>query len=171
MDTSQQQPRVEPKPKLWQHFRERRASATQILRALEVAEPHVDVEWVAQRLGIAVNRAKDPGWAGACKSAGKDAAIWVDNKDPDTRQRFTIAHEIGHLILHPEGIEFRDTSFQGNQLEVEANNFAAELLMPRWMVMPYVKIYGMDAKTLASIFNVSITAMEIRLAAFALGRR
>lgn len=62
--------------------------------------------------------------------------IYVNILDPEVRQRFTIAHEIGHILLGHEGISYRDpNNEQYNDLvkrmnEVSANGFAAELLMP-----------------------------------------
>lgn len=62
--------------------------------------------------------------------------IWVNKLEPEYRQRFTIAHEIGHILLGHEGISHRDTSYTvykdliERMNEVSANAFAAELLMP-----------------------------------------
>lgn len=62
--------------------------------------------------------------------------IYVNILDPEYRQRFTIAHEIGHILLGHEGISHRDTSYTvykdliERMNEVSANAFAAELLMP-----------------------------------------
>lgn len=43
------------------------------------------------------------------------------------RQRFTTAHELGHLVLHPS----RQSSLTQKQAEAEANRFAGAFLMPR----------------------------------------
>lgn len=62
--------------------------------------------------------------------------IRVNKYEPLVRQRFTIAHEIGHILLSHEGISYRDTSYTiykdliERMNEVSANAFAAELLMP-----------------------------------------
>lgn len=62
--------------------------------------------------------------------------IYVNILDPEVRQRFTIAHEIGHILLGHEGISYRDPNYQKyndfikRMNEVNANSFAAELLMP-----------------------------------------
>lgn len=66
--------------------------------------------------------------------------IYVNILDPEFRQRFTIAHEIGHIILDHEGISHRDTSYTvykgiiERMNEVSANSFAAELLMPEQLL-------------------------------------
>ena len=62
--------------------------------------------------------------------------IRINMFEPLVRQRFTIAHEIGHILLGHEGISYRDTSYTiykdiiERMNEVSANGFAAELLMP-----------------------------------------
>lgn len=62
--------------------------------------------------------------------------IRVNKYEPLVRQRFTIAHEIGYILLSHEGISYRDTSYMiykdliERMNEVSANAFAAELLMP-----------------------------------------
>lgn len=62
--------------------------------------------------------------------------IRINKYEPLVRQRFTIAHEIGHILLSHEGISYRDTSYTiykdliERMNEVTANSFAAELLMP-----------------------------------------
>jgi hypothetical protein len=68
-----------------------------------------------------------------------DRAIAPPNRD--ARYSFTAGHEIGHGVLHQDRVElFRDTkdSLFGpdgrDRYEVEANWFAAELLMPHWLV-------------------------------------
>lgn len=62
--------------------------------------------------------------------------IRINKYEPLVRQRFTIAHEIGHILLGHEGISYRDPNYQKyndfikRMNEVNANSFAAELLMP-----------------------------------------
>ena len=66
--------------------------------------------------------------------------ISINEFEPDYRQRFTIAHELGHIILGHEGISYRfsDVSKYKNTIdrmnEVAANKFAAELIMPEKLV-------------------------------------
>lgn len=97
------------------------------------------------------------------------------------RQRFTIAHEIGHYVLHVKSRQQRlfvdksvfkrdDDSSTGNDAEeVEANKFAAALLMPAVLVRSEIAKQGLDlddeedVATLARRFNVSAAAMSFRL--------
>ena len=96
------------------------------------------------------------------------------------RQRFTIAHEIGHFVLHRGGTyidkgtyaRFRDLeSGSGTKREErEANQFAAELLMPRHLVETLLQSQHLDPgddgslNRLAEEFEVSALAMSFRLA-------
>ncbi len=92
------------------------------------------------------------------------------------RQRFTIAHEFGHFFLHKDELEdkkeIKDNgiyrSLLSTQQEIEANKFAADLLMPLEAVKNQIKLYKkkdkmIDIKELSNIFNVSRQAIKIRL--------
>jgi Zn-dependent peptidase ImmA (M78 family) len=98
------------------------------------------------------------------------------------RQRFTIAHEIGHYVMHVKNsthsrlfidryVAFRDDeSSAGNDWqEVEANAFGAALLMPALLVREEIKKRKLDLddeddlSTLAKQFHVSPSAMSYRL--------
>jgi Zn-dependent peptidase ImmA (M78 family) len=111
--------------------------------------------------------------------------VIVVNKDhSEVRQRFTIAHELGHLLLHGYTTPHADRSFRvrrrdtassdGSILEeIEANQFAAELLMPEDMLLRKLREEGLDyAPTseddshlteIAQQFKVSRQALSIRL--------
>lgn len=83
------------------------------------------------------------------------------------RQRFTIAHEIGHHIKHGAfKDEFIDTTFfrngESNQMEVEANQFAAELLMPEERFSNFVNNKSSKVEDIAEYFQVSAMAVRIR---------
>lgn len=80
----------------------------------------------------------------------------------DGRARFTIAHELGHLFLHQDTGGFarfsRDTSMKiYESSEWQADNFAAELLMPLEYVMHCTSI-----ESIMQMFGVSYQAAEIR---------
>lgn len=103
-------------------------------------------------------------------------AICVLNKDHHpNRKRFIIAHEIGHFILHPYqecyvDLRNRQSGLGIDSHELEANAFAAELLMPqealrRGMGDP-LRVFDADSeiKKLARIFKISPLVMGCRLA-------
>lgn len=85
------------------------------------------------------------------------------------RQRFTIAHELGHYMLHKsKNTEFTDTTFfrgdNMDSIEYHANEFAARLLMPENILRKLIdedKIKNIGE--LASAFNVSSAAMKYRV--------
>lgn len=87
--------------------------------------------------------------------------------EPDYRQRFTIAHELGHVLLGhvSKGKKAkRDDNFnpRGDWDEVDANAFAAELLMPEAHVREKVRTET-NISELARFFGVSPTAIRNRL--------
>lgn len=82
------------------------------------------------------------------------------------RSRFTIAHELGHVLLghvNEGNPRQRDTTFSnGDPIERAANMFAAELIMPDFKVR---ELYGSarNIQQLAEAFGVSTAAMSYRL--------
>jgi Zn-dependent peptidase ImmA (M78 family) len=79
---------------------------------------------------------KNDDYSGFCLYDKKNPLIFVNNSMPDTRQIFTLFHELAHLLFHRGGIDFRseeDTaSFKDyyRDIEVVCNHFATELLVP-----------------------------------------
>jgi len=112
---------------------------------------------------------------------GDHIVIGVNQDDSPARQRFTIAHELGHLCLHPgqplrvdrsARVNLRATGDDGRGGEErEANWFAAELLMPEQMVREVAAHMAQRRQlsddslvgALADSFQVSRVAMGYRL--------
>ena len=92
--------------------------------------------------------------------------IYLNRNDPPTRQRFTYAHELGHAILH-EGeniIDYRSNlELPGDRKEVEANKFAAELLMPEGEFREVWQTRRANKTRVAAHFGVSEQAVGIRV--------
>lgn len=95
--------------------------------------------------------------------------IYVSIDDSRSRQAFTVAHELGHFLLHSkkQDIFYRHqvTEFDTNneaEDEQEANWFAASLLMPKELVMRFWK-KSKDVELLAAYFGVSRSAAYWRL--------
>ncbi len=94
--------------------------------------------------------------------------IYVKNSDSHARKRFTIAHEIGHYLLHNDDEEIlyrRDTSLYNpaqEEKEKEANRFAANLLVPTELLRKY---YVVEKNTyhLAELFGVSEEMMRYKM--------
>lgn len=140
-------------------------AAGHVLRRMGVVRPPVNVRRIVEQLGVRVVSVKEPGWAGAIDSIATPPTIWVNEGDAQVRQRFTLAHELGHLLLHPLGRRHRDGTFANpkEQAEVDANNFAASLLMPLWMLEPIAVNSSRSAASLAALFGVSPGALGIQL--------
>jgi Zn-dependent peptidase ImmA (M78 family) len=142
---------------------QRRTSPDDLLSTFEIRLPPVDPEYIAQRLGVIIRRFISGEGSGRVESTPTEATVYVNRSDHPVRQRFTIAHELGHLMLHPLGKAFRDTTFSGNWQETQANRFAADLLMPEWMLDIAVHSTGGNVERLARLFGVSEQAMRYRL--------
>jgi Zn-dependent peptidase ImmA (M78 family) len=124
----------------------------------------VPIERIAAAMGLEVRLVPGLKYSGMVESTESSALISVRSGEVPWRQRFTIAHEIGHLMLHPLGERFRDTdSFSGDERERQANTYGASLLMPLWMVEPFAMTFGADAGRIAAVFGVSREAMNITL--------
>tara|TARA_B100000378_G_C18031236_1_gene407572 strand:+ start:1262 stop:1630 length:369 start_codon:yes stop_codon:yes gene_type:complete len=107
-------------------------------------------------------------------------AIVVNSLHHPNRQRFTIAHELGHHQLHlpllEKGVHVDKAIFRRDQsaskgvqpYEIEANHFAAELLMPKKLLMQHVRPdfdLQDDQKlgALAAMLGVSTAALSFRI--------
>ena len=91
------------------------------------------------------------------------ATIGYNKTQHQHRQRFTVAHEIGHLLLGHTNKNFISDLNDKKPEEVEANQFAAELLMPLQMLNNDFKNGLKDAKNIALKYNVSEEAVWWRL--------
>lgn len=141
----------------------------------------VDVEGLALALQLRVERQNlADEICGMIKKKDNKYIIVVNQNHAITRQRFTIAHEIGHFIYHRAKIGdglvdnalYRQTTYNGivnNEInakdEQQANNFAANLLMPSYLIEQIKKENGdvCDPVKLAEKLNVSVQAIKIRL--------
>lgn len=159
------------------------------------AAPPIDVNRIAKLLGIEVSESS-PTNLSDLTTIGKitlqqdePAKVWINPIENSyiPRRRFTLAHEIGHFCMHrsKDLTTFIDTKATMNRSESfwnkeesEANNFAADLLMPAHLVkevgrliISEFKAEHQDAKMPLSIFKeklairfkVSSVAMEFRL--------
>jgi len=144
----------------------------------------VDLDALALSLGLNVQYAYlTDGISGMLEKQSDDRFVATINfGHVVTRQRFTLAHEIGHYILHrslvgdglDDNMAYRSTDVGkyhntkvGPKEETEANKFAAELLMPRKLVdQDWSNGLGCySEEDMASRYGVSLPAMKIRLGA------
>lgn len=161
-----------------------RQHAEKVLRDLKIKDIPIPVEDIAVKLGAKLSYEPFEGKdeiSGVLFRDNDRIVIGINSSHAKTRQRFSIAHEIGHLVLH-KGAIFIDKTVRLNRdakssmaidpQEIDANRFAAALLMPEKAVSVEAKrrllkksklpeLFLIDE--LAAAFQVSTQAMEIRL--------
>ena len=127
---------------------------------------------IARDLGVAVYSVS--GWPNDISGMVKNNPdngyeIYVNKDHPENRRRFTIAHEIGHCVLHKDLIgdgivdDGLYRSSLSKSIEREANQFAADLLMPWHLINLAMSDEYNNITALAKAFEVSEHAMSIRL--------
>lgn len=82
--------------------------------------------------------------------------IHINNKIDETTQRFVCAHELGHALLHPKAntpFLRNKTFFSVDRLEIEANTFAVELLLPDEMISEYQDT-NLSIQEIAEIYGI-----------------
>ena len=168
-----------------------RRKARNLLQEANINRPPVPVERLAAQCGATLRYEPFEGDLSGMMYSKTDrsAIIGVNSSQSTARQRFTIAHEIGHLLLHKgedvhidekplsklltirKAVQRRDgSSSQATDVfEIEANQFAAEMLMPEEFIRQSVE--DLDPQTsvdeaiesLSRLFQVSSTAITYRL--------
>ena len=147
-----------------------------------IDQPPVDLERIVHDLGVRLEypRLADS-LSGFLANKNGDRVIGVNAKHHKNRQRFTLAHEIAHLMLgHDTGdvhvdkgiVLFRDadSATDNTEIEIEANRYAAELLVPKAMLRQDLsRLNAFDAITdddleyLSNRYAISIAALLNRL--------
>lgn len=151
-----------------------------ILKELSIDNLPIEIDKIAQHVGVEIKEdVLDASISGFLLAKNGKNTIGINSDESLVRKRFTIAHEIGHYILHSNRendlyiskIHFRDEASSTGEMkrEREANAFAAGILMPRFLIER--ELEKLDEKSpveniisaLANIFNVSEIAMSYRL--------
>lgn len=166
-----------------------RRKATELLRTGQVTTAPVPIEVLAGLVGAVIRYEPFAGQLSGMvhRLQNGGAIIGVNSLHAETRKRFTIAHELGHLVLHTDEdfhidetfpAKFRDevSSLAIDDHEIEANQFAAELLMPTFLLADELNEFPFDiesgelAADLARKYCVSVQAMTIRLSSLGVVR-
>jgi hypothetical protein len=140
-------------------------------------EAPVKLSTIAKALGVTLRASTLPaGVSGEIRPAGSpgEFTIKVNRHDGARRQRFTIAHELAHYLLHRDqiGSGIEDDALYRSSLsdtrEAEANRLAADILMPSRLIeeeLASAKALGVNdlVAYMADRFEVSEAAMRIRL--------
>ena len=148
--------------------------AEKLLRELGITEPsEIDLEAIAWHVGARIRYRKLDGCDARILGIDERAIITVDSRQNSSRQRFSIGHELGHwehhrgqtLMCHPE--DLADTGRSISSSEQVANAYAADLLLPWYLVQPVIRGYSKLTTTtideVGSLFDVSRTATAIRI--------
>lgn len=148
--------------------------AEQVLQENFISNPPIDVYEIAKNEGLEIEIRDFGDKFNAISGYIKPEirTIFVNSRDPENRRKFTVAHELGHWILHRDKLESEPEKYailyriplgrpQHDPVEQEANFFAANLLVPDQMLTT-----RRDDKTeeqLAAEFQVSRDVIGYRL--------
>lgn len=155
-----------------------RSSARSVQQAFALETP-IDLDYLCEELGIRVQVGHLPNFSGLIiKEKGKRATIYLNEKEPPTRRRFTLAHELGHyferIASDDDSYSFSDFVFRSNDddevmlprggeynlQEFFADEFAGELLMPEEKFLGKWNTLGLNGT--AEFFGVSRAAARKR---------
>ncbi len=160
--------------------RAERTARSLILR-YSIAEPPIPVAELSEGVGLPVTyHDLEDGVSGMLIRQDEHAVMAVNVNHHEHRQRFTIAHELGHFLMHQDSpsvfvddllVHFRADkgSRRFDPREREANEFAAALLMPRAFLNADLHSRPIDVsddesvRELAALYKVSAQALTIRL--------
>jgi Zn-dependent peptidase ImmA (M78 family) len=157
--------------------------AEQTLRATDTFRAPVPIHLVAQRLNLGREALPLGEFSGMMVVRGSRRAIGYNSAHARVRQRFTIAHEVAHYVLHSEEdgkahlfvdkrVMFRtdeDASTKRSRENIEANRLGSALLMPKELVLKEIASRNLDLDDddainhLAKYFWVSPALLANRL--------
>lgn len=148
-----------PKSK-WEAIQQGKRVATEERNRLRLpAGPLHDLANELDKQGVRVGAVKLPSNICGITLCDRTLGVFVviNEDDPALRRRFSLAHEYGHVVMDQNrsgGISRLDDD-RNDLLEVRANSFAAEFLMPSDDVIRFMKNLGkgMDSRSQALAFN------------------
>jgi len=139
-----------------------------LLSQAQITRPPVDLDMCARVAGVQLVAYADLGTQSALLSLVEGiVGVVINSRHRPTRQRFSLAHELGHWILErsPVTHDLRPIAARGraySEVERVCDYFAASLLMPREWVRAHTED-GQTNEELAKLFDVSPPAMTARL--------
>lgn len=156
--------------------------ARELTKKYQLSVP-VNLEELLKKLDITLKVEPMESMSGFAYDKDGQRVIGVNSEEGPQRKRFSIAHELGHMYVHADRdilfdkkdafVYFRDAKSSTGQdpQEIEANAFAAELLMPADKLRKRMaQLKGVDlradddkVKILADEYEVSLTAMTVRI--------
>lgn len=151
-------------------YKKVKREVSEILSQFGINNPPINPVEIARGLGITVRFVSFNGEHS--KVSGfydpEDNAIFVNKDEHPLRQTFTIAHELGHAVMHRDWVKSDeytlfmrdDYTDHGEAHEKEANAFAAHLLVPRSMLDRFQSLPPSD---LSKLFAVSVPTVNNRI--------
>ena len=146
--------------------------ASEIIERFGICEPeHIRVRDIAYALRATVIEEKISRAAASIVKVGDHATIRIPANEKPERQRFSIAHELGHLVMnHIESIQKACSaadmnSWYKNSQETQANFFASELILPEKLVEKRCDVAKVNFEPILQIakdFRASLTASAIK---------
>ena len=122
---------------------------------------------LARLLGYYVKFINTKKQKGFCKIYLNNYFIFINSNMSLQMQRMTCAHELGHLLLHKDALTIRDYLVEmeifdiTNQRELEANQFAANLLIDEEELLELLR-EGNDVVRIASMLNVNVNMLMVK---------
>ena len=134
---------------------------------------HIDLEAIANNLGAHVVYRRLDGCVARLVTDGDSAVISISQDDNEGRQRFSLGHELAHLIndarkglIRCASEDIGPQNAEAMSVEAHANSFASQLVLPDFLVKPWMterKLTLNAAAQMAQDFRASVTASAIKL--------
>ena len=98
-----------------------------------------DIYYIAEKMGVIIHRVPLGTTRGMCYHARRIKQIFLNIDMPPNIEMFVLAHELGHLVMHPKHNApfLQNTFFNKNRYEIEANTFAINLIMSDLDIMEH----------------------------------
>jgi len=152
------------------NYRRAEHEAARLLKEFSIESPPINPVAIARDMGLNVYFVKLTGPSNGISGFydGDEDCIFVNKEEFPLRQTWTVAHELGHKILHEEWAKsadykvlMRNSTEEKDFREKESDAFAANLLMPRFMMDQYWDTISVEE--LSRLFAVSVPAVKNRL--------
>lgn len=146
-----------------------------LLRSLGIdSAVDIELETIAWTCGLVVQYAPLNGCDARIVGKGDRGVLTVNSAQSSARRRFSLAHELGHWQLHRGRLmlcraeEIEGSISEARGFEMDADRYAAALLMPRYLFIPAaIALKGKHpwsmADALAAQFQTSILATALRM--------
>lgn len=145
------------------------ANIMELAKGLGLGTIPFEVDEFIRHLGVRIRReAMNDDVSGYLRYIDGTWVIGVNNLHHPRRQRFTLAHELAHYVLHKKSsgefvdkVLFRSLSTD-SPYEREANEFAANILMPEGEFRQFAQSVSKKIEDIAEHFDVSALAVRLR---------